>query len=121
MTKTAAAILLILSVPASAAPPAPKKPDAAELYAAKCQACHMADGNSSIEDMNFADGKWKHGSSLAEVTRVITEGAQGTAMLPFKEQLSADEIAALAAYVRTFDPVLKAKPKTKPPAKKAAR
>ena len=77
----------------------------------------MADGNSPIEDMNFADGKWKHGSKVAEVAKVITEGAPGTAMLPFKEQLTEAEIAALAAYVRTFDPALKAKP----PARKATK
>jgi mono/diheme cytochrome c family protein len=89
---------------AADAPPA-KAPavNAAELYQAKCQACHMADGNSPIEDMNFADGKWKHGSKPAEVVATITEGAPGTAMLPFKEQLTAAEIKALAAYVRAFD------------------
>jgi mono/diheme cytochrome c family protein len=95
---------------------APSAEAIAELYQTKCQICHMADGNSPLEPMNFADGKWKHGSKPAEVVKVITEGAPATAMLPFKEQLSAAEITKLAAYVRAFDPALKApaKGKTKP-------
>ena len=57
--------------------------------------------------MNFADGKWVHGSKLAEVAKVISEGVAGTAMLPFKAQLSPEQVAALAAYVRAFDKSLK--------------
>lgn len=78
------------------------------LYKTKCQACHMADGNSPIKEMNFADGEWMHGSKLAEVVKVIEEGVPGKAMLPFKEQLSKEEIEALAKYVRTFDKKLAA-------------
>jgi mono/diheme cytochrome c family protein len=98
--------MVILAGPALAADAPPAKApavDAAELYKARCQACHMAEGNSPIEDMNFVDGKWKHGSKPAEVIATITEGAPGTAMLPFKEQLTPAEIKALAAYVRAFD------------------
>jgi mono/diheme cytochrome c family protein len=94
-----------------------KAPDAiAELYKTKCQICHMVDGNSPLEPMNFADGKWKHGSKPAEVAKVIEDGVPATAMLPFKEQLTAAEITKLAAYVRAFDPALKpgAKGKGKP-------
>jgi mono/diheme cytochrome c family protein len=98
-----AAVLAGNAVAADAPSPKPGKVDAAELYAARCQSCHMAEGNSPIEDMNFVDGKWKHGSTLSEVVAVITDGVPATAMLPFKEQLKAAEIKALAAYVRNFD------------------
>ena len=77
--------------------------DAAEVYAAKCQSCHMAEGNSPLEPMNFVDGKWKHGSKPAEVEKVIAEGVPATAMLPFKDQLTTAEIKALVKYVRAFD------------------
>jgi mono/diheme cytochrome c family protein len=98
------AFVLVGSVLSADAPPAkPAKIDAAELYAAKCQSCHMAEGNSPLEPMNFVDGKWTHGSKLPQVVAVITEGVPATAMLPFKEQLTAAEIKALAAYVRAFD------------------
>lgn len=84
-----------------------------ELYKAKCQVCHMADGKSAIAAMDFADGKWIHGSTPAQVAKIIAEGAPGTAMLPFKAVLTPKEIADLAAYVRTFDKSLAAKPKPK--------
>jgi mono/diheme cytochrome c family protein len=84
------------------------KVDAKAIYEAKCQVCHMADGNSQImPNMSFADGVWKHGSTLKAVQTTISEGVPGTAMLPFKEQLSPAEIAALARFVRKFDKKLK--------------
>jgi mono/diheme cytochrome c family protein len=85
------------------------KVDAAEIYKTKCQVCHQADGNSQImPNMSFADGVWKNGASIKEVSATITNGVPGTAMMPFKEQLSPAEIAALARYVRQFDKKLKA-------------
>ena len=74
-----------------------------ELYKAKCQQCHMADGNSPLEPLNFADGKWIHGDKVEDIAKIIAEGAPGTAMLPFKSQLTPEEIEALARYVRSFD------------------
>ena len=78
-----------------------------QLYKAKCQACHMADGAAPLEPMNLADGKWVHGSSPEAVAKVISDGVPPTAMLPFKAQLTPAQIADLAAYVRSFDKTLK--------------
>jgi mono/diheme cytochrome c family protein len=84
------------------------KVDAAEVYKVKCQVCHQADGNSQImPNMSFADGEWKHGSSVKEVSATIINGVPGTAMMPFKGQLTDAEIAALARFVRQFDKKLK--------------
>lgn len=111
-----AALTMALSVtatPAAQAPDAAAKPaagkvDALEVYQAKCQVCHMADGNSQLmPNMSFADGIWKHGSTLKEVQATITEGVPGTAMVAFKEQLTPAEITALAKFVRKFDKKLK--------------
>jgi mono/diheme cytochrome c family protein len=74
-----------------------------DVYKAKCQQCHMADGNSPLEPLNFADGKWIHGDKVEDIAKIISEGAPGTAMLPFKSQLTPEEIQALARYVRSFD------------------
>jgi mono/diheme cytochrome c family protein len=74
-----------------------------ELYKAKCQQCHMADGNSPLEPLNFADAKWIHGDKVEDLAKIISEGAPGTAMLPFKSLLTPEEIQALARYVRSFD------------------
>ncbi|MEO5824110.1 MAG: c-type cytochrome [Vicinamibacteraceae bacterium] len=89
-------------------PAAAVKVDGKALYEAKCQACHMADGNSQImPNMSFADGIWKHGATLKAVQTTITNGVTGTAMVAFKEQLAPAEIAALAKFVRKFDKKLK--------------
>jgi mono/diheme cytochrome c family protein len=74
----------------------------AKLYAAKCQACHGVDGQSPFPEFSLADDKWLHGSSVAEITKVITDGVPGKAMLPFKEQLTKAEIGALAKHVKSF-------------------
>ena len=103
----AAAVLLGLSIPVVAADaPAADEPTV-ELYKAKCQICHMADGNSPVPAMNFASGAWQHGSRLADVIKVITEGVPGKAMTSFKKQLTKEQIEALARYVRSFDKKLK--------------
>jgi mono/diheme cytochrome c family protein len=107
--------LLALAAVLPAAAAAQEKPAEAtvELYKAKCLACHLADGNSPVPDMNFANGTWKHGTKVADMVKVITEGVAGTAMVSFKEQLSPEEIDALARYVRSFDKKLKPEKATK--------
>jgi mono/diheme cytochrome c family protein len=82
-------------------------PTAAENYASKCAMCHMPDGKAQILEMNFVEGSWKHGNKVAEIAKAIRDGIPGTAMLPFKEQLSPNEIEALARLVRAFDKRLK--------------
>jgi mono/diheme cytochrome c family protein len=112
-----ASVALVMSLTAAAASTAtaqdpPAKPaagkiDAAEIYKTRCVVCHAADGNSPMPNMSFADGVWRHGSSIKEVTNTITNGVPATAMMPFKTQLSPAEIAAMARFVRKFDKKLK--------------
>jgi mono/diheme cytochrome c family protein len=78
-----------------------------DLYKTKCIACHLAEGNSPIPEMNFVNGNWKHGTKVSDMVKVITDGVPGTAMVSFSEQLTATEIEALARYVRSFDKKLK--------------
>ena len=99
--------IALVSLTATAA--AQDKPTEAtlDLYKTKCLACHLPDGNSPIPEMNFVNGNWKHGTKVADMVKVINEGVPGTAMVAFKEQLSAAETLALARYVRSFDKKLK--------------
>ena len=76
-------------------------------YKTKCAACHLADGKGAMPEMNLTDSKWEHGSSVADIVKVISEGVPGKAMVSFKAQLSDEQIEALAVYVRTFDKTLK--------------
>jgi mono/diheme cytochrome c family protein len=102
-----AAVALVGAALATVPVVAQDKVDAAALYKSKCAVCHGANGNSTLPDMSFADGKWKHGTTVKELTEVITKGVPGTAMVSFSRQLKPDEIEGLARYVRTFDKNLK--------------
>lgn len=104
------ALLALASAPVLAADdPVP----VAQIYEEKCMACHLPEGKAPVKEMSFADGDWKHGTKIADIAKVIREGVDGTAMQPFKDQLSAKEIEALARYVRAFDKRLKPEPEGK--------
>lgn len=103
----AAAAPAVAQTPAPANGAAPDEARTVELYKQTCLACHMADGNAAMEPMNFVDGKWRHGSSIKDIVKVISEGIPGTAMMPFKTRFNEQEILALAKYVRAFDKSLK--------------
>ena len=111
MRARSGALLLSLAGAFRAAAQGP--PDAAQIYAEKCQACHLPEGKAPVKEMSFAEGSWKHGTKIADLVRVIREGVDGTAMLPFKDQLDKNEIEALARYVRAFDKRLKPEPNAK--------
>ena len=117
LTAVALVALASLHLAAQTAPAAGGSRSVQELYTQNCLACHMADGNAALEPMNFADGKWRHGTTVKELAKVISDGVPGTAMMPFQARFTQAEIVALAKYVRTFDKSLKAAPAAK---KKAA-
>jgi mono/diheme cytochrome c family protein len=79
------------------------------LYTQKCARCHGADGRAatlmgeSFRATKFADAEWwkKERPSNARLTTSIRDGRGN--MRPFGQDLSKKEIAALAAYVRTFN------------------
>ena len=102
------ALALLAVLAAALADPPPTAAAVGDLYQARCQQCHQADGGSPLEPLNFADGKWLHGSKPEEVARVIADGVPGSAMLPFKDQLTPAQIEELADYVRSFDKTLNA-------------
>jgi mono/diheme cytochrome c family protein len=114
-----AAVALYASPASAQVSPDSDRP-AADLYKQTCQVCHAANGASPLEAMNIADGKWKHGTSVEDIAKVIRNGVPGTAMMPFKARFSEKEVLALARYVRAFDKNLKPEPeaKGKAPAKK---
>jgi mono/diheme cytochrome c family protein len=103
---------------AQSARPTTNRP-AEELYKQNCVMCHMPDGNAAIPQMNFADGKWIHGTTPKQLALVITNGVPGTAMMSFKERFSDPEILGLAKFVMAFDKTHKAAPAKKPAAKPA--
>jgi len=83
------------------------KIDAAALYKLHCQVCHGANGKAPLPEMAFVERDWKHGTSSAQMAKVIAEGVKGTPMMPFKGKLKPEQITALAKHVRAFDTRLK--------------
>ena len=79
--------------------------DGAALFKAKCAACHGADGkgetpvgkNLKVASLGSADVQKL---SDAELEKVISDG-KGK-MPPFKTKLTADELKAVVAFVRTL-------------------
>ena len=90
------------------APAAERAPvDAPGLFAQACARCHGADGSGGLPtvangprpaDLTAAD--WQRTRSDADLTAAIRDGRG--AMPPFADVLTADQITALAAYLRTL-------------------
>jgi mono/diheme cytochrome c family protein len=80
--------------------------DAPGLFAENCAKCHGADGRARTfrgrlaGAQNFTDAKWQTDTANEDITHTIQFGHED--MPAFQKKLSATEIAALAAYVRTF-------------------
>lgn len=71
------------------------------IFATRCAPCH-GDRGQGIVGPNLTDEYWKHGGRLTDFYVTISEGVPEKGMVPWKTQLSPDEIAAMAAYVGTL-------------------
>jgi mono/diheme cytochrome c family protein len=84
------------------------KIDAQGLFAENCITCHGRNGRAEtfhgwiLDAQNFTDARWQKDTSDAEIVHAIKTGPW--LMPAFQKKLSAAEIEALAAYVRTFKP-----------------
>ena len=83
-----------------------------EIFAGKCMPCHGDRGQGTVGP-NLTDDYWVHGGRPGEIYRTITEGVPEKGMVPWKTQLSPDEIAAVTAYIGTLRGT--SPPKPKPP------
>ncbi|MBV6493827.1 MAG: hypothetical protein LDLANPLL_01851 [Turneriella sp.] len=95
------------AAPAAGATPAALSGEA--LYNEKgCATCHGEQGHGDgvagaalkPKPRKFTDAKWKFGSDLKTVIHTIENGSPGTGMAPYKDAMTADEIKAVAEYVR---------------------
>jgi mono/diheme cytochrome c family protein len=85
-----------------------EKVDAHGLFVENCATCHGQNGRARtfhgwiLGAQNFTDPSWQEETPNDEIIHAIKTGPG--AMPAFEKKLSASEIAALAAYVRTFKP-----------------
>ncbi len=83
--------------------PVAQAADGKALFDAKCAMCHGKDGVAkpmAKGSANFNDAKWQEATKVEAIETVITDG-KGK-MKGYKDKMAADEIKAVAAYVKTI-------------------
>ena len=79
------------------------------VYSEQCASCHGQEGKGDGSAARFLDPKprdfttaeWKYagGGTVEEIAGVVTEGIDDSAMTPFSDVLSEEQIVAVATYV----------------------
>ncbi|MFZ0428129.1 MAG: c-type cytochrome [Acidobacteriota bacterium] len=102
-------LLLLLTLAPVALATAAQDNDAGKaLFDSKCAMCHAADGKADtragkmMKVPDLTAGEWKHGMTLADVEKVVTEGAGK--MPKFQGKLTAQQITEVAQYTLKFAP-----------------
>jgi cytochrome c6 len=93
----AVAALVLVAAPVTAGE------DGAALYKSKCAMCHGADGvakKMAEPSRSFNDPKFQEAVSKDDVAKVVSDG-KGK-MKGLKDKLSAEQIAAVAAHVKSM-------------------
>ena len=67
----------------------------------RCVVCHLPDLHGLIGP-NLVDKEWIHGGTPMEVMNTITEGVPAKGMLPWKAQLSQQQIKQVTAFIFSF-------------------
>lgn len=75
--------------------------DGKAMFRGLCSGCHGGAGGGG-KGPNLTDDRWIHGSTDADVARVIRDGVPGTTMKKLGESLKEEQIAKIIAYVRSL-------------------
>lgn len=73
----------------------------AQIFASRCVSCHTADGHGLIGP-NLTDNYQIHGSTRMDIFNTVKNGAPGTAMLAWGEQMAATDVVSVASFVITL-------------------
>lgn len=91
--------------PTETKPPTPQEAAAlAEgkaLFRGLCSGCHGGAGRGG-KGPNLTDNRWIHGSTDADIRRVIENGVPRTTMKKLGESLKEEQIAHIIAYIRSL-------------------
>jgi cytochrome c oxidase cbb3-type subunit 3 len=71
------------------------------VYETQCKSCHGADGSGSVGP-NLTDDHYKNVKELADIARVVVEGAANGAMPAWNARLHPNEIVLVSAYVASL-------------------
>jgi len=91
---------VVLALVAAMAVPMVAQDKAADLYKAKCAACHGADGSKSMMGAKPLSGAEVQAMSDADLNGAITNG-KGK-MPAYKGKLTDAQITELVSYIRTL-------------------
>lgn len=120
--------LLPLLAPSSAAGGGSDLTQGREVYERSCAVCHGTDGDGAGEaaarfttkPRDFRTGVYKFRSTASgslptddDLIHSIVHGLRGTAMVP-QDHLSAEEVRAVVAYIKSFCPKFAERPSPKP-------
>lgn len=83
---------------------APKPDGGGDLFKQKCSMCHGMDGKgySALHTPDFTDAKWQASTPDKVIVDTIRNGKKDTAMPPFGDKLSDEQIHSLLAYIRSL-------------------
>ncbi|HEY4175495.1 MAG TPA: cbb3-type cytochrome c oxidase N-terminal domain-containing protein [Kofleriaceae bacterium] len=73
----------------------------AQLFQTRCVSCH-ADHAQGLIGPNLTDLRQIHGTTRMDLFQTIQNGAPGTAMIAWGEQIAPADLMSLAAYVSTL-------------------
>ena len=79
------------------------------LYTERCAACHGTD-TAAGRAPNLFDDQWVRAKDDEGIARVIADGVAQTEMIPFKEQLTDQQIWQLVAYLKQQGANMKPRP-----------
>jgi cytochrome c oxidase cbb3-type subunit 3 len=71
------------------------------VFSTNCQTCHGADA-SGLVGPNLTDDHYKNIKKIADIARVISEGAANGAMPAWKTRLHVNELVLVSAYVASL-------------------
>lgn len=69
-----------------------------EIFATRCMPCHGDKGQGLIGP-NLTDDNWIHGGAIQDIQKTVREGVLSKGMVAWKDQLSAEQINAVVAFV----------------------
>ncbi len=72
-----------------------------KIFKTRCASCHTEDGHGLIGP-NLTDAFQIHGVTRMDIYNTVGNGAPGTAMLAWREQMAATDVLAAAAFVITL-------------------